>query len=106
MREFSRTARSLGDVHLVALHGELDLATAAGLAEWLDDLAGSDVVIDLAGLTFMDSSGIGAIARARRRLAASGTSLVVVRPQPQVLRLLELTGVTDWVGEWDPGWSE
>ncbi len=106
MKEFSRAVRTIGDVTLVALHGELDLVTAEGLAQWLGELSGSEIVIDLAALTFVDSSGIGAIARAHQLLSESGASLVLVRPQPHVLRLLELTGLTGWVGEWNPRWSD
>ena len=58
MATFSRRATDVGDVHLVTLVGELDMATSAGLTEWLVDLAGSALVIDLSELTFLDSSGI------------------------------------------------
>ena len=44
---FFRGAISLGDVHVVVLGGELDLDTAEGLSDWLVELAGSSVVVDL-----------------------------------------------------------
>jgi hypothetical protein len=57
--EFSITAHHLSGVHVVALHGELDIASVDGLAEALVELAGSTLVVDLSKLTFMDSTGIG-----------------------------------------------
>jgi anti-anti-sigma factor len=62
---FSRGVTDFGDLHLVALRGELDLASADGLVNWLLDISGSTVVIDLADLTFMDSSGIAVMIRAK-----------------------------------------
>ena len=70
--EFSITVRDLPDIHLVALYGELDGATADGLVGSLVEVAGSTVVVDLSGLTFMDSSGIGALVVARNRILAKG----------------------------------
>ena len=70
--EFSITARNLPGVHIVTLHGELDIASADGLADALVEVAGSTVVVDLSGLTFMDSSGIGALVVARNRVLSEG----------------------------------
>lgn len=93
---------TLGDVHLVTLEGELDLDSAEGLPEWLLEISGSRVVIDLSRLSFMDSSGISAIVRARNEL---GDALVLSRPQPNVRRVLEVTGLDSWIGDWNPDWS-
>ena len=46
--------------------------SANGLTDALVELAGSTVVVDLSDLTFMDSSGIGALVRARNRIRADG----------------------------------
>jgi anti-anti-sigma factor len=54
----------------------------------------------------MDSSGLGAIHAARRSMNVAGGSLVVCRPTPMVLRLLEITGLDMWVEEWNPKWAE
>lgn len=48
---FSFSVTDVGDVHIVSLRGELDIATAGGLADWLVDVSGSLVVIDLGQLT-------------------------------------------------------
>jgi anti-sigma B factor antagonist len=96
----------IGDAHIVRLSGELDVGSADDLTERLAEIGGSNVVVDLADLSFMDSSGIGALIRAKNRMAADGNSLVLSRPQPNVLRVLEITGLADWVVGWSPEWSD
>ena len=99
------TIRDLPGVHIVALAGELDLLAAEGLPEVLVGVAGSTVVVDLAELTFMDSSGIAALIAARNLIREQGDDLVVSRPTGIVQRALEVTGlsevlIVDWSEEW------
>lgn len=103
---FSVTSRDLGDSRIFTLSGELDASTCRGLVEQLQGPPGSSVVVDLSELTFMDSSGLGAIHLARRRASKDGGTLVVCRPQPIVHRVLQLTGLDTWIADWDPAWSE
>ena len=65
-----------------ALRGELDALTSQGLVEELVGPPGSLIVVDLYKLTFMDSSGLGAIHLARRMAIKDGGNLVVCRPTP------------------------
>ena len=105
--EFSLTSRNLPGLHIVALHGELDLASADGLAEALVEIAGSTLVVDLADLSFMDSSGIGALVVARKRIRAKGLGeLVVTRPTAIVQKVLEIVGLAGWIAEWSPDWDD
>ena len=105
--EFSITARDLPGLHIVALHGELDMASADGLADALVEVAGSTVVVDLSRLAFMDSSGISALVVARNRILADGQGqLVVTRPGGIVRRALEILGLSAWIVEWSPDWDE
>lgn len=104
--EFDISIVSMGDVYVVRLSGELDLASASGLTERLVDTAGSTVVVDLADLSFMDSSGISALVMARNRMAENGDSLILSRPQAMVFRVLETVGLADWVSEWSADWSD
>ena len=99
---FSRSVNDVGDIHLVSFRGELDLSTATGLVDWLVEISGSKIVIDLSDLTFMDSSGIPVFVQAKNEL---GDSVVLTRPQPNVKRLFEITGLFDLFTEWDPAWS-
>ena len=104
--QFSIAVRNLPDVHVVTMYGELDVASADGLSNSLVELAGSTVVVDLSGLTFMDSSGIGALVRARTRIKANGLGdLVLTRPSAIVGKALEIVGLSAWVVDWSPDWS-
>jgi anti-anti-sigma factor len=87
------------------LRGELDASTSQGLSEHLVGPPGCLIVADLSELTFIDSSGLGAIHSARRAAIDNGGNLVVCRPTPTVYRVLEITGLDMWVVEWNPGWS-
>ena len=105
--EFSITVRNLRDIHLVTLHGELDVASAEGLSNSLVELAGSTVVADLSDLTFMDSSGIGALVRARNRIKADGLGeLLLTRPVEIVRRTLEIVGLDTWIVDWSTDWDQ
>jgi anti-sigma B factor antagonist len=105
--EFSISVRNLPNLHFVTLHGELDVASADGLANSLVELAGSTVVVDLSDLTFMDSSGIGALVRARNRIRAGGLGeLVLTRPGAIVRKALEIVGLDAWIIDWSPDWDE
>ena len=90
---------------VLTLRGELDASTVPGLAEQLVHDAGSLVVLDLNWLTFIDSSGLGAIHVARQRVTDDGGILVVCRPSPAVHRVLEITGLDIWVADWDTAWA-
>lgn len=108
--EFSISSRDLPDlpdVHIVALHGELDIASADGLADALVEVVSSNVVVDLSGLTFMDSSGIAALVLARnRKLAKGGREFVLTRPREIVRKTLEIVGLGTWIVEWSPNWNK
>ena len=76
----------------LVLLGEIDSYTAPDLAE---RLAGDPPieVVDVAGVTFIDSSGLRAIVEAHQARASSGSRLVLRSPSPAVQRLLEISGL-------------
>ena len=79
---------------ILELHGELDMATSPQLAEALDELAENGpatVVLDLRGVSFLDSTGLKAIFSARNTTQERGQQLAVTPGSPQVQRLLSLT---------------
>ena len=76
---------------MVAVHGDLAFGSTDRFVKAVAEIAdgGADVVaVDLADVPFMDSSGIGALLEARRRLEAIGGRLAVWRPQPKPMSLL------------------
>jgi anti-anti-sigma factor len=105
--EFSITARDHSDIHVVALRGELDVVSADGLAYALVEVAGSTVVVDLSGLTFIDCSGVAALVLARNRILANKMGqLVVTRPSAIVRKVLEIVGLGGWIVEWSSDWDQ
>lgn len=88
-------ASRTGDVLIVALTGELDLATAPSLRERLTGLVQSDpppcrLVLDVAGLHFLDASGISALLTTQRVMAARGGEVVLRSPTRLVRRVIKV----------------
>ena len=82
---------------IVALRGVLDVADAVSVAAALTAVAARqrDIIIDLAGLEFIDSSGVAALVRGRKQARYAGGELLLAAPQQQVLRVLTLTRLID-----------
>jgi len=84
----------------LVLSGELDAHAAQSFDRTIDEIAGDGLAslsIDLAGVSFIDSSGLRSLIRARKSLAPEGR-VSLVSPQPGAMRLLEITGL---IGEFD-----
>ncbi len=87
--------RAGGRVRLEAV-GDLDLDSAPKLlTEVVDQLqAGTtELVIDLTGLAFIDSSGLGTLVGCWRRAQQAGATLIVANPNEDVSMTLEITGL-------------
>lgn len=82
-------------VALVALSGDLDLATAPLLGGCLGPVEAdgpASIMVDLRDLMFIDSTGLGVLLRARGRAEMNGHRLLVIGASPAAKRLFELTG--------------
>jgi anti-sigma B factor antagonist len=79
-----------GGYAIVALTGELDLTDAAAVAAGLQSVAAREprIIVDLAGLEFIDASGVAALERGRRHARNAGGDLLLAAPQRQVRRVL------------------
>lgn len=92
-------SRRTHDSLIVRMSGELDLQTASLFrAEVERQLEASErirhLILDLRGVTFIDSSGVGAIlGRCRDIRGLRAGKVVVYRPRPPVLRVLQLAGL-------------
>jgi anti-anti-sigma factor len=90
-----------GEVHgeptggiVLELEGELDIASEPLLTSWVASLPGEpEYVIDLRGVTFVDSHGLAALIAADRMAKEWGATLVVRSPGRQARSLLEVTGL-------------
>ena len=85
---------------LIALRGELDLATVSNVTDVLDDLKPDadgvrHIVLDLRGLTFMDSTGLHELLRQDQYARTNHHNLAVVRGPDAIQRLLKLSGVDE-----------
>ena len=86
-----------GEVGVVRLSGELDLATSDTLRQSLDalrDEGRGNVVLDLSGVTFCDSTGLGTVATHARWVMESGCSLVVCGLRPDVEAVFAISGLS------------
>ncbi len=84
-------------VFLVSLVGELEATSSDDLSRQLAALPRSRIVVDVSGLTFIDSSGLNALVAGARRLEASEGALVVAGAPRYVARVFELVRIAESV---------
>ena len=90
------STRQLGERAVVTVGGEVDLETASQLGDYaLDALreVSAHLVLDLSGVSFMDSTGLKVLLTVSRRAELAGGSFVVVGPTRAVRKILSLTGL-------------
>jgi anti-sigma B factor antagonist len=95
--DFTIATDRVGDTADLVVTGELDMYTAPRLREQLVELATvgvRQVIVDLAGVRFIDSTALGVLVGGLKRLRQSDGELVLRGPRPGALRVLELTGLT------------
>jgi anti-anti-sigma factor len=80
---------------VIAVAGEIDLATAPDLSRRVLEHRERDVVLDLSEVTFLDSSGISALVHAQQSLLASGHTLRTTGERDHVLKVLQIAGLAD-----------
>ena len=85
------------DEHSVAVSpaGDLDVSTSPKLLACIEELLAegrSRIVLDLQAVTFIDSSGLGALVKAHKK-AAPPAELTVVQARPHIYRAMEISGI-------------
>jgi anti-sigma B factor antagonist len=97
--EFSVSTERGGDRIDVVVTGDVDSATSNQLETLLSDLADPaevlHVAVDLAGVGFIDSSGLRALIVGQRVVEAAGSRLTIGMASAPVRRLFEMTGLVD-----------
>jgi anti-anti-sigma factor len=81
---------------LIEVVGEVDAATVAQLSAYIEREhpdAGLPLVLDLSGVSFMDSSGLHVLVQQHHRQEEHGSGLHLAAPHERVRRILEITGV-------------
>ena len=95
--EFALTEESLDpDRHVVAVRGEIDLFTAPELKQKLTDAIESGknrIVVDLSDTTFLDSTALGVLIGAVKRLRSREGALVIVNVDQNIAKTFEITGL-------------
>jgi anti-sigma B factor antagonist len=85
---------------ILALRGEVDLSSAPHLREIMQNLISEgvpEVVVDLSGVDFLDSTGLAVFIWARKQLDAQDHRLIVRAPKPAQQRLFEITRLMDYL---------
>jgi anti-sigma B factor antagonist len=99
MSDFSNTDAlniQIGDDGSINVAGEIDMAGGPVLEAAILDCEGDGpLIIDLAQVSFIDSSGLRSLLEASRRARARGSSIHLRRVGSEVARLLDITGTTD-----------
>ena len=95
--EFAIKDRAAGrDTHVVSVSGEVDLFTAPHFKQRVMAPVASGVdhvIIDLTATTFIDSSSLGALIGAHRRLKSRGRQLVVACDNDAIVKTFRITGL-------------
>lgn len=79
---------------ILELSGDLDVTSAPALQAALQELIDQGIrslIVDLTDVPFMDSSGLGVLVAAHRRMTAVGGQLALVNPTPTLRKVFELT---------------
>jgi anti-sigma B factor antagonist len=95
--EFECDVRETADQAVVRLSGELDIATTPEVEEVLRRVAAAkrEVVLDLSGLDFMDSTGLRMTIELNALARQDGCHFIIVRGNDQVHRIFEMSGVEE-----------
>jgi len=91
------TSRDVGDRTVVAVTGEIDVYTASVMREQLVSLldAGrTDLVVDLTGVGFMDSTGLGVLVGVLKKVRGQGGRLQLVISSERLLKVFRITALT------------
>ncbi len=96
-QEFHIDQRAGTNPPVIAVSGEIDVATAPQLRECLHEVIAqgeATVVLDLLGVTFLDSTALGVLVGALKRCRDLGGELHVVVADPRIVKIFEITGLT------------
>jgi anti-sigma B factor antagonist len=94
--ELDLSSRADGDLHIIEVGGEIDVYTAPQLREQIltaIDKGHHVLVIDVRRVEFLDSTGLGVLVGALKRVRAEGGSLDIVCTQERILKIFQITGL-------------
>ena len=95
--ELKVSTRSQGSRTIMSLGGEIDLYTAPRLHGELVSLLSGDgpvqVIVDMSGVDFCDSTGMNVLLAAHRKAREQGGDLELAAPRPAIRKILQVTGL-------------
>ena len=94
--DLTLTTRDAGGKTIVAVGGEIDVYTAPKLRDKITELVGDgvyDIVIDMEGVEFLDSTGLGVLVGGLKKVRAHDGSLQLVCNQDRLLKIFRITGL-------------
>jgi anti-sigma B factor antagonist len=97
-QEFSIEEQADAVPPVIAVSGEIDVATAPQLRECLHRVIAqgeSTIVLDLLGVTFLDSTALGVLVGGLKRCRELGGDLHIVVADPRIVKIFEITGLTN-----------
>ncbi len=77
--------------------GEIDMGTCGQLRDALDANNAATTIVDLSGVTFMDSSGLAVLVRAHQHITENGGQLSLQHTPKAVRRVVQIAGLDDWL---------
>ena len=95
--ELSVMSRQEGARTVISVTGEIDVYTAPNLRERLNELVADghyDLVVDMAGVDFLDSTGLGVLVGGLKRARSHDGTLRLVCDQEKILKVFRITGLT------------
>lgn len=95
--ELSLNHRKVGDKTVLEVAGEVDVYTAPKLREKLVELVGEGhhhLVVDMTGVEFLDSTGLGVLVGGLKRVRGHDGSLALVCTAERILKIFRITGLT------------
>ncbi len=81
----------------LAVAGEIDAHTAPELIRAIETFSGDQLVLNLAEVEFVDSSGLRVLIEAHQQFIASDRTFTIDAPSPTVRRLFEISGVDEYL---------
>lgn len=95
--DLSLESREVGDRTVLTVAGEIDVYTAPKLRDKITDVVNDGhyaIVVDLEGVEFLDSTGLGVLVGGLKKVRAHSGSLDLVCSQDRLLKIFRITGLS------------
>ncbi len=94
--DLTLATREIDGATIVSVSGEIDVYTAPTLRDQITELVGQGrhhLIIDMGGVEFLDSTGLGVLVGGLKKVRANGGSLRLICHQDRLLKIFRITGL-------------